>query len=241
MSIQTSDALKLRDILDLARREITSGNAPTGLRLLRDVKSMAAEHKGTSLWGEYKLEIAEGFAGKSVKGDDSVVGLFQEAIECIKNLPERDVRLEVRAHESFGCYLYGCLKSHSKALKQFEAGLQLAVSAGLEQRSDELRLKIIRTNLEIDSSPQLRDFITMRHVGNEGGYTARDELKAWCVYSAEAELSRAGRLYARESHGPQGQVFTNKASEGYFRNLLQIAAEHSGDGAEAETQEQVHK
>ena len=210
------DEMRLRDVFELARREIIRGKARTALELLRANRKEAEEHRGTQLWAEYTLLLAEAFAGKS---DECAEGYFEDALQFIKNLADPDADLEARAHESFGNFLTSTLRIRSKARQQYELARQIATKHNLRTRNAEIELKIIQIDLETDGNSELKNFSAMMHVAYEDGYTPEVQLAVWHQHLGKSEEAALGRMYGRK---------VGCASEAYFRKLFESVRATTG-------------
>jgi hypothetical protein len=203
---------EIRDNLDLAKREIERGNPYTAIQLLRAMQEEVEEYRGTAPWAEHSLRIAEAFAAKAGRNDDSALSFFGEALERAVNLAERDDSLELHCHLSFGNFLYSTLKRRSDARRHYEAAKQIATRLRLEERIAEIELKIVMIDLEADEDDEKKNFDTLKLVAGQGGYTWSEQLAAWHQHLGQSSVALRGRAFARKE---------GSASEAYFRSLLQ--------------------
>jgi hypothetical protein len=204
-------SFRLRDILDLTKREIQAGNGYRALQLLRDSNLEAEAVKGTGFYAEHRLRIAEAISGMAAKGDDSAVTYFDDALERIANLPEEEPELLMHARLSYANYLTSALGRNSAARELYSGVKEIAVRLRLEERVAEVQLKMIRIDLEADDDDRLASFENMR-VAADGEFTWQQQLGAWALYVGEDQRATKWRRYAR------GQ---GVASVKYFRSLLE--------------------
>lgn len=203
---------KIQDNLSLAKREIERGNASRAIQLLRAMLERVEEYEGTAPWAEHWLLTAEAFAAKAGSNDDSVLPFFEEALERVVSLRERDHRLELHSHLSFGNYLYNVLGRRSSARQLYEIAKQIATQLGMEERAAEIELKIVMIDLEADQDDGKKNFDTLSRVAKADGFTWSEQLAAWHQHIRQSRVARRGRVSARKE---------GSASEAYFRSLLE--------------------
>jgi hypothetical protein len=204
---------KIQDNLDLAKREIERGNAGRAIQLLATIQEEVEEYEGTAPWAEHALRIAEAFAAKAGRNDDSALRFFGEALERAVNLAERDDSLELHCHLSLGSYLYRTLKRRSGARQHYETAKQIATRLRLgEERIAEIELKIVMIDLEADEDDERKNFDTLKRAAAQDEYTWSEQLAAWHQHLGQSQLALRGKVFARKE---------GSASEAYFRSLLQ--------------------
>jgi hypothetical protein len=131
--------------LQIARAEVIRLRPHVALEHLRTILRNTEDMPGTSVWAEHQLIYAGALAAT---GDEASELEFERALERIRNLPTRDIQLEMRAHEDFADFLVRFAHRPSLARQHYESARQLAVEHGLHEPSARLQLRIIKIDLE---------------------------------------------------------------------------------------------
>lgn len=92
----------LQRAIDLARREINQQRPQLALRHLDDRRREALDCDDSLLLAQYQLARGEALA---TTNDPSAGTDFEDTLLQLSHLPDRDLLLEMRAHEHFARYL----------------------------------------------------------------------------------------------------------------------------------------
>jgi len=204
------DEEKLSRTLQLARDEIKRLNPTRAFEYLGAIEFDVCERRGTAIWAEHKLLFASALAET---GNSAAKQEFDEALERIRNLPDRDLDLEMRIFEDYAKYLACFEHRRSKAREYLQAAREIALKQGLLEDSARLQLKIIKIDLEIDEDPRKECFQNLKKAAKELGASFQKQLAAWVHYCTEDKNSSLGMIAARKK---------GIASVGYFRGVLTL-------------------
>jgi len=204
------DPGKIRRILDLARAANNQQNPDQAIAFTDTLPLRGGEEGFEREWAEARLLLAESY---TAKGSQLAETLFEEVFELLAQLPTPDATFELRAHEHYGDYLRRFAKFPSKARCQFEIAKTKAVDLRMEQDSARVQLKLETIELEMDKSPELENFATLKRIAKQWGHTWTEQLAAWLHYKGQAAQHEQGLKFARN----KGQ-----ASEQYFKYLLDM-------------------
>jgi hypothetical protein len=204
------DENELRRVIERARAEINQGRAPLALRHLGEIRRDVEDSGILSLAAQHQLAFAEALATNC---DPAAEDEFQDAVQQVTNLPDRDPLLEMRAHEHYARCL--CQKKRrSLALKEYELAKKLAVEFGLPEDRARMQLCLMSIMLEIDEDPRVNDFRNLKKVVKDADFTWQEQLAALMQYLGESEVQEAGLQVARK-----------RGSEEYFQSLLKSLRE----------------
>jgi hypothetical protein len=204
------DEKQLRHVLELARREIIASNRANAAEYLRSIRSEVENFEGTSVWAEHQLLFAGTFA---MIGDPAAETEFQEALDRVTNLRERDPSLEMRVHDDLARYLEVFAHRPSVARQHNTSAKDLAIECALKEESAKFQLRIIKTDLETDEAPRIKSFHNLKKAAKELGCSFQKQLAAWILYCGAIQEDGRGSLAARKRDD-------SLASVGYFRGLL---------------------
>jgi len=209
------DERQLRHVIDLARGEINQQRAPLARRYLDEINRDVEECRDPLLSAEYQLAYAEALAATN---DPSSENEFQDALDKISNLPDRDPLLEMRCQEHFARHLRR-IGRRCDALKHCESAKKLAVESRLFRDSARIQMLHILLTLEIDKSPQLPALQNLKQAARDGDFTPQEQLAAWMQYCGETVVKEQGLMFAR-----------GRGTVEYFRVLLKSVREEQRDG-----------
>lgn len=208
------DEKQLLHVIELARAEINQQRAPLALRYLDGIRRDVENTGSAILSAEYQLAFSEALAAKN---DPSSEAEFQEALQQVSNLPERNAFLEMRVHEHYARDLRQKGR-RSNALKHLECAKGLAIELGLFEDSARIQMLHTSLTLEIDNDPRADSLRNLKRAAKDGDFTTREQLAAWSQYCGETEVKQEGLLEARE-----------RGSEEYFKDLLILVREEQRD------------
>ena len=92
------DEKQIRHVIELARTEINKQKPRLALEYLRRIQCDIEALRGTAVSAEHQLAYAEAF---DAMNDPASEMEFEDAINQVSNLPDRDPLLEMRCHEHF--------------------------------------------------------------------------------------------------------------------------------------------
>jgi hypothetical protein len=211
-----ADDKTLRQALDLARADVNRQQPHRALNQLRAIDIQIEDSPETYPWAEAKLISAEALAALE---DPGAMYEFEEAIRRISSISERDLALEMRAHEHFAKHL--AEKRHTgRAREHYQLAERIAEEAELREDADRIHLCIILIDLQSGHDPRLSSFQNLKRAAAEEANTYREQLAAWVHYLDEFRHRQTGLVYAR-----QREV----ASVDYFRGVLSLIRK-SGHG-----------
>jgi hypothetical protein len=166
------------------------------------------------LSAEHQLTFAEALAATK---NPAAEAEFEDALRQIRNLPECDPILELRALEHFA----RCLRSQrkfSRALELYASAKKIAVESRLLEDSARVQLLHMTVTFEIDNEPQLHDFRSLKQAAKDGDFTAQEQLEIWLQYTGDSGTNEGGLLAARK-----------RGSVEYFERLLKALREEQRD------------
>jgi len=201
---------RIRHLLRLAHREVDQRDPRPDLAIqyLKQIKDDIEEYPQTPESAEYTLLLGEIFTAKHNSAAES---FLREAGEKIAQLADCVPELELRLHDRLGYFFEKVLRSPSRARGELEMAKAAAVKLGVRERTAHIQMRIIRLDLEIDHSPELGNFMTLRRVGRQNDYTDEEQFMAWHQHCGDRSADQVPIVYAR---GLQ------QRSEQYFLDLL---------------------
>ena len=202
-----NDDEKLRRILNLARDAIIRLDAIRAVQYLKEIEQAVEDRKGTAIWAEHGLLSAGALAAA---GNPAAEAEFEEALQRVLNLTDRDAGLEMRAYDDFAKFLAEFPHRRSRAREYNQSAWKVAVERGLREDSARLQLRITKIDLEIDGDRVgLADLQKLKQAARELGANYQIQLAAWFRHRGESH--ETGMLAARGS---------SAASVDYFKGLL---------------------
>jgi hypothetical protein len=208
------DENELWAAIDRARSQINQGKGPLAVRYLGEIRRDVEDSGNPQMSAHHQLAFAEALATNC---DRSAELEFQEAVEQVSNLPERDGPLELRAREHHGNCL--CRKGRrSLAMREYELAKKLAIEFGSAEDRARIQMSLISITLEIDKEeidkdPRAPDFRNLKNAAKDGDCTWQEQLGAWFRHLGDSEAD-TGLSFARE-----------RGSVDYFRGLLKSMRE----------------
>src|SRR2546422_9857292 len=130
MTSQPSEAERLSRILELAKAAVNRQEPELALQLLKEIWPEIREGSGTLLSIEYEIIMGDILCAR---GDPAAGYHYEQALAGIAQLSQRDPKLEMRAHEHFGDYLYRFAHRPSSARRHYEAAANIATAEHLRE------------------------------------------------------------------------------------------------------------